>query len=155
MRIYFDLDDTLVPCGKSFPTSPPAGLGRVLCSEPLRAGAGDLFRTLSSAGHELGVYTSSDRSRLGVRLNFWSYGVTLEHVVNKTAHDTWWRGLDAQRGAKLAPCVKYPPAFGIDLLIDDSEAVASRGRALGYRVVVIAPDDGDWCARVLHAVSAA
>lgn len=155
MRISFDLDDTLVPCGKTFPTAPPEGPGRVLCSEPLRTGAGELLRRLAQAGHDVGVYTSSDRSRLGVRLNFWSYGVSLAHVVNKTAHDAWWRGLDARRRAQLAPCVKYPPAFGIDVLIDDSEAVASRGRALGYSVIVVAPDDGDWCARVWRAVNSA
>jgi hypothetical protein len=128
---------------------------RALCSELLRVGAGELLRTLVRAGHEVGVYTSSDRSRARVWLNFWSYGVSLGHVVNKTVHDGWWRQLDARRRTELTPCSKYPPAFGIDLLVDDSEAVAARGSALGYRVLLIDPDDGDWCARVLGAVHSA
>jgi len=155
VRIAFDLDDTLVRCGKRFPTRAPSGAKRVLCSELLRRGAGELLRELKSAGHEIGVYTSSDRSRARVWLNFWSYGVSLGHVVNKTVHDAWWNSLDAQRRAQLAPCLKFPPAFGIDLLVDDSEAVASRGDALGYEVVLVDPDDDNWCARVLRAVDSA
>ncbi|APR85594.1 Hypothetical protein A7982_10943 [Minicystis rosea] len=153
MRIAFDLDDTLVRCGKQLPTSAPRGVRRAFCSEPLRVGAADLLHALVRAGHEIGVYTSSERSRARVWLNFWSYGVTLGHVVNKTVHDTWWRRLDAHHRNALAPCLKYPPAFGIDLLVDDSEAVASRGRELGYRVLVVSPENDDWCAQVWRAVS--
>jgi hypothetical protein len=156
VRISFDLDDTLVRCGKRFPILAPAGarwdVKRALCSELLRIGASELLHELASAGHEVGVYTSSDRSRTRVWLNFWSYGVSLGHVVNKTVHDAWWRHLDARRRTELGPCLKYPPAFGIDLLIDDSRAVAAQGNALGYRVLLIDPDDDDWCARVLRAV---
>src|SRR5262249_41205589 len=138
---------------KPLPTRAPAGLKGALCSEPLRVGAAALLRRLASAGHEVGVYTSSDRSRLGVWLNFWSYGIALGHVVNKSMHDAWWRSLDRRRRAQLAPCLKYRPAFGIDLLVDDSEAIASRGRALGYAVIVVHPDDADWHTKVSHAVN--
>lgn len=155
MRISFDLDDTLVVCGRPLPTAAPAGIKRTLCSEPLRVGAAELLRELVGAGHEVGVYTSSDRSRARIWLNFWTYGVALGHVVNKTAHEKWWHGLERERRAELAPCVKYPPAFGIDLLVDDSESVACRGRALGYRVVVVDPGDPEWCTKVLRAVNSA
>jgi hypothetical protein len=152
VRISFDLDDTLVPCGRPMATVAPASIKRALCSEPLRAGAPKLLRELVAAGHEVGVYTSSDRARARVRLDFWTYGVALGHVVNKTVHDRWWRSLDRRRRAELAPCVKFPPAFGIDLLVDDSEAIALRGRVLGFEVVVVDPGDPDWRAKVLQAV---
>lgn len=155
VRISFDLDDTLVVCGRPLPTVAPTGIKRTLCSEPLRVGAAALLRELVCAGHEVGVYTSSDRSRARVWLNFWTYGVVLGHVVNKTVHDRWWRSLERKRRAELAPCVKYPPAFGIDLLVDDSESVALRGRALGYRVVIVEAGDPEWCLKVMDAVNPA
>jgi hypothetical protein len=47
---------------------------------------------------------------------------------------------------------KYPPAFGIDLHVDDSEGVAEEGRRHRFAVVVVSPRDPDWAARVLAAV---
>jgi hypothetical protein len=39
MRIAFDLDDTLIPCGKSFPVERPTLRARWLRMEPLRLGS--------------------------------------------------------------------------------------------------------------------
>ena len=50
---------------------------------------------------------------------------------------------------------KYPPAFGIDLHIDDSEGVLEEGREHGFRVVVVTPNDERWTEKVLDAVSEA
>ncbi len=47
---------------------------------------------------------------------------------------------------------KYPPAFGIDLHIDDSEGVGLEGERHGFTVVVVSPEDPDWVTRVLEAV---
>jgi hypothetical protein len=47
---------------------------------------------------------------------------------------------------------KYPPAFGIDLHVDDSAGVAEEGRQHRFDVLVVAPTDLDWVARVLEAV---
>lgn len=152
MRIAFDLDDTLVPCGRSFPTAPPPGARRFLCTEPLRAGAPALIHGLLGAGHEVAVYTSSDRPRARVRLDFWSYGIGLARVVNKTAHERWAARLPRTRQA-LQRCLKYPPAFAIDLLVDDSHAVAEEGRALGYAVVLVDPADPTWTDAVLRALA--
>jgi hypothetical protein len=49
---------------------------------------------------------------------------------------------------------KYPPAFGIDLHVDDSEGVGLEGQRYGFAVVVVSPEDPDWAARVLEAVDA-
>jgi hypothetical protein len=48
---------------------------------------------------------------------------------------------------------KYPPAFDIDLHVDDSEGVRMEGDEFGFRVVVVRPDDENWTERVLDAVS--
>ncbi len=47
--------------------------------------------------------------------------------------------------------VTYPPAFGIDLHVDDSEGVRLEGEEHGFHVVVVRPDDERWTKRVLDA----
>ena len=41
-------------------------------------------------------------------------------------------------------CSKYPPAFGIDLLIDDAEGVSIEGERFGFRVFRISGNDLSW-----------
>ena len=55
MRIAFDIDDTLIPCGgDSFAASWPRGfVGRLFAREPLRNGAVLLMQTLAKEGWEL------------------------------------------------------------------------------------------------------
>ena len=53
---------------------------------------------------------------------------------------------------KQMACSKYPPAFGIDLLVDDSAGVEIEGRRFGFSVVRVAPDDVDWVVKVERAV---
>jgi hypothetical protein len=64
-------------------------------------------------------------------------------VVNQHRHER----VVGRRGPS-----KYPPAFGINLHVDDSTGVAEEGRRNGFEVVVVAPQDVDWAARVLEAV---
>ena len=75
MRVAFDLDDTLIPCGLDFPTEAPAlpWLAWLLRPEPLRVGTTAALAALRADGHELWVYTSSFRSAL---LFFWLPDVT-------------------------------------------------------------------------------
>ena len=47
---------------------------------------------------------------------------------------------------------KYPPAFGIDFHVDDSEGVKIEGEEHGFRVVIVRPDDEHWARVVLDAV---
>jgi len=43
---------------------------------------------------------------------------------------------------------KYPPQFGIDLLVDESEGVRIEGERYGFAVLVVSPTDADWAAKV-------
>ena len=52
MRIAFDLDDTLIPCGHRFATEPPTRRARWLGCEPLRTGTVELIRHLRARGWE-------------------------------------------------------------------------------------------------------
>lgn len=143
MRISFDLDGTLVV--------PPGGPRERLRPwwrrwrrrEPMRLGTRDLMAALALRGCEVWVYTTSHRSPRAVRGWLRGAGAKVAGVVNQDAHDRV-----VGRGGPS----KDPRAFGIDLHVDDLEGVRWEGDRLGFEVLVIAPDDPDWAARVLAAV---
>lgn len=145
MRIAFDLDDTLIPSVHVFPTENPSRklLGRPLANAPLRLGTTHLLRILMSQGHELWIYTTSDRSSFRVRQLFNIPGIRIGGVVNGDLHSRSVR----------QDCSKYPPAFGIDLLVDDSPCVMIEAKRLRFRAVLIRPDDEKWVEVVLEAVA--
>lgn len=145
MRISFDIDDTLV-CGSDVPSEQHvARWRRWLYRESIRRGTHALMSELAVQGHELWIYTTSFRSARYLHGWFAAFGVTLSGVVNQSRHD---REVGRRGPSKL------PSAFGIDLHVDDSEGVAEEGRRHGFDVIVIAPKDVQWTARVLEAVDA-
>lgn len=145
MRIAFDLDDTIIPAPGSPMAAEPIGrVARLISSEPLRKGAPSLMKLLWREGHEVWLYTTSLRSPFKLRLWFASFGVALDGVVNQATHDAAMAKIPDRRFI----CSKYPPAFGIDLLIDDSEGVRLEGERLGFSVLTISENDSDWCARI-------
>lgn len=149
MRIAFDLDDTLIPGPDSAMAVERLGvLSRLISNEPLRAGTPVLLRALRRRGHDIWLYTTSFRSPLRLRLLFASFGVRLGGIVNQARHDAVLRTAPSRSS-------KYPPAFGIELLIDDSEGVRLEGERLGFSVLQIDADDVSWCARVELAIRAA
>lgn len=148
MRIAFDIDGTLTPLGKGqFRASPLPLPMRLFFREPLREGAVALMRELQADGHDLWIYTSSLRSKPYLHLWLLCAGVRLGGIVNGPAH------ADALRGRPVSPS-KFPPAFGIDLLVDDSAGVEVEGGKHGFRVVVIDPEDVHWASKVKAACQA-
>ena len=144
MRVAFDLDNTLIRCGHDFPLETPQRriLARLLSNEQLRHGIKGLTDYCRQQGWEVWVYTTSYRSAWRIRRLFWPHGIRLDGVVNQQRHD---------REAR-ARCTKHPPSFGIDLLIDDSEGVRIEGERHGFRVLVVAPEDGKWAEKVRVAL---
>jgi hypothetical protein len=148
MHVAFDLDDTLIPCGHQFPLEARRRLARLLALEPLRLGTVELLRHLRRTGCRLWIYTTSLRSPLAVHCQFLAHGICLAGVVNQDRHARTLR-----RGRPSAnECSKYPPAFGIDLLVDNSEGVMEEGRRFGFRVLHLRPDDLHWVQAVRAAV---
>jgi hypothetical protein len=140
MRIAFDLDDTLIPCGSTFPLEPRPRLARLFGAEPLRQGTIELCRSLRHHGNSLWVYTTSMRRPLSVYSQFLLHGIRLEGVVNQDRH------VRRLRNSRPGPheCSKYPPAFQIDLLVDNSVGVWEEGRRFGFRVHLVDPGDLRW-----------
>jgi hypothetical protein len=141
MRIAFDLDGTLVPMHVGqFPVESIAWPMRAFATDPLRLQTVRLFRLLKARKHEVWVYTSSLRRPFDIRRTFWAHGMRLDGVINADVHG---------EAVSSRVASKYPPAFGIDLLVDDAPGVEVEGRQHGFAVLRIDPGDADWSRRVL------
>ncbi|HEV2693194.1 MAG TPA: hypothetical protein VG347_09895, partial [Verrucomicrobiae bacterium] len=85
---------------------------------------------------------------LHIRRWLFLYGVRIDGVVNDERHRR------QMEGSKLANVPsKYPPAFGIDLHVDDSEGVRMEAAEHGFKVVIVRPHDEQWTQKVLEAVA--
>lgn len=150
IRVSFDLDDTLTSHCSKVPIEKclfPAFINHWL-GEPLRRGTKRLFRELRQLDCSIWIYTSSGRSSAYIKRWFLLYGIRIDGVVNGNRH---CRALNRHHLRRLPS--KFPPAFGIDLHIDDSEGVKMEGDEHGFRVVVIHPHDEHWTEKVLDAVA--
>lgn len=140
MTIAFDLDNTLIRCDHDFALETPTRRlwARLVGSEHLRAGIVDLHRFCRSQGWNIWVYTTSYRSPWAIRKLFWLHGLHLDGVVNQARHT---------RDVRVRS-TKYPPQYGIDLLVDDSHGVRIEGERHGFRTVVVDPTDSQWAEKV-------
>ncbi len=150
MRISFDLDDTLICYGAEVPNEPPLPplLRWLVADEPLRLGTRALMTELRARDWEPWIYTTSYRRPAQVRRWLWFHGVAVAGVINQDAHEAFFRA----RPDGHWP-TKYPPAFVIDLHVDDSDGVRMEAEQHGFSVVMIRPDDRKWTNKVLAAVA--
>lgn len=149
IRISFDIDDTLACHFRQTEAeqSRLPGIVHRWLGEPLRSGTRELARELRRRGCSIWIYTSSGRTPAYIRRWLLLYGVHIDGVVNSVRHGHALK----VHGFTHSPS-KFPPAFGIDLHVDDSEGVRAEGYDHGFRVVVVRPDDEHWAQRVLVAV---
>jgi hypothetical protein len=140
MRIAFDLDNTLIRGLHNFPLETPKRKlwSRLLRTESLRAGIIELCDYCRQQGWEVWVYTTSYRNLWYIRRLFWLHGIRLAGVVNQARHDR----------EVTVRCTKYPPQFGIDLLIDDAPGVQLEAERHGFEMLLVAPADEQWVAKV-------
>lgn len=150
MRIAFDLDDTLIPGRYHFPTECPfpCSLLRIFFPEKLRKGTQVLLQELHKRGHDVWLYTTSQRPSWYLKLWFWILGISLDGVVNLARH----RQTIGAYSSPVCYASKYPPAFAIDVLVDDSEGVVLEGQQYGFSVIRIAPDDITWTETLRNAL---
>ncbi|CAA9301697.1 MAG: hypothetical protein AVDCRST_MAG56-5574 [uncultured Cytophagales bacterium] len=145
MKIAFDLDGTLITGGYTFPTQRTYALLKACGVEALRKGTIDLMRYFQQQGEEVWIYTTSYRSTFYIRLLFGLHGIFVNGVVNQAVHNQ--RVKDRTDWPR---CSKYPPAFGIDLLVDDQEGVKMEAERYGFRMIWIKPEQDDWTEKVIH-----
>ena len=150
LRVSFDVDDTLICAGQPgcCETSWVPSFIRRWLGEPLRLGSCALIRELRQRQCSVWIYTTSGRTPFYIRRWLLLHGIRVDGVVNSERHR---QGLAAHGFSRLPS--KLPPAFGIDLHVDDSDGVRMEGDTHGFRVVVVRPDDQHWTRRVLDAVA--
>jgi hypothetical protein len=145
MIISFDLDDTLIPGTKTFETESQNLMQRLTGIERIRKGTIELFKELRSRGHNIYIYTTSFRPTLKAKLTFLSYGIPVDKVINQQCHD---RELKEHR----TRCSKFPPAFGIDIHVDDSPGLKIEGEKFNFRTIIIEEKDLGWTDKILETV---
>ncbi|MDW3191184.1 MAG: HAD family hydrolase [Cytophagales bacterium] len=146
MKISFDLDDTLIPSeGANFPTMKRNLWLLLLKVEPIRGGSVRLIKQLKSEGHEVGIYTTSYRSRFQIWLQFLMYGLSISFIINENLNRQTLSNL--QNSAS-----KYPPAFEIDLHVDDSPGVGIEGERFGFNTIIVDKQDLEWVSTVLFQI---
>jgi hypothetical protein len=141
MNISFDLDDTLIPGSKSFPTETQNLFQKLLGIEPIRKGAVRLMKQLSNEGHSICIYTTSFRRPFVIRMSFLTYGIRLHQIINQSRHDNVMKD-------KKNLCSKYPPAFDIDVHIDDSPGVGLEGERFKFRTIIVSEKNLDWASEI-------
>ncbi len=145
MIISFDLDDTLIPGTKTFETEDQNLLQKLTRIEKIRKGTIELFKELRSRGHSIYIYTTSFRPTLKAKLKFLSYGIPVDKVINQQCHD---RELKENR----TRCSKFPPAFGIDIHVDDSQGLQIEGEKFNFRTIILDEKDPAWADKILTTV---
>jgi hypothetical protein len=145
MIISFDLDDTLITGTKTFDTEHQNLIQKLTGIERIRKGTIELFKELRSRDHKIYIYTTSFRPTLKVKLTFLSYGIPVDRVINQKCHD---RELKENKTRSS----KFPPAFGIDIHIDDSPGLKMEGEKFGFKTIIIEEKGLTWADKVLKAV---
>lgn len=149
MRISFDIDDVLV-----LHSNAPSQNERALvpwldkCYEPLRLGSVRLIKELRQNGHEVWIYTSSQRGLVYIKMWLCLYGIRVDGIINQKVHLANTKHLNFLRLPS-----KYPPTFGIDLHIDDSLGVVQEGERYGFNVLRTDPIDENWVQTILKHLS--
>jgi hypothetical protein len=145
MTISFDLDDTLIPGTKIFATEDQNRIQKLAGIERLRKGTIKLFKELRSRGHNIYIYTTSFRPTLKAKLTFLSYGIPVDRVINQRCHDK-------ELKENKTRCSKFPPAFGIDIHVDDSPGLEIEGEKFNFRTIIIDEKDLTWTDKILETV---
>ena len=78
------------------------------------------------------------------------YGFSPDLIVNAAIHAAAVSG----RFERSRPPSKHPGLFGVDLHIDDSNGVAVEAERLGFRALIIDPENLDWSTTVINTVRA-
>jgi len=66
-------------------------------------------------------------------------------VINQQCHD---RELKENK----TRCSKFPPAFGIDIHVDDSPGLKIEGEKFNFRTIIIEEKDLTWTDKILKTV---
>lgn len=146
MIISFDLDDTLIPGTKTFETEKRSLFQKFCGIERIRVGTIQLMKTCKGKGHKVYIYTTSLRTPGKIWWMFFTYGFQPDKIINQRIHE------EMQKHHKVRSS-KYPPAFKIDIHIDDSKGVGMEGEWYDFRTIIIGEDNVNWTDDILKQIT--
>lgn len=144
MTISFDLDDTLIANNK-FELEKTNFLQQLFSIEYIRKGTIDLFKELKKQNHKIYIYTTSYRSESRIKWTFYSYGISVDFVINQQKHQKKLRNTTIY-------CSKFPTIFNIDIHVDDSIGVEAEGQKYGFKTIIISETDENWTETILKKI---
>ena len=115
---------------------------KTIWNRKIRKGTIELFKELKLREHIIYIYTTSFRPSLKMLLTFHLYGIPVDRFINQGHHD---KELKENRNRTS----KYPPAFGIDIHVDDLPGVRIEGERHNFRTIIIDPRDNNWIQTVI------
>ena len=141
MNISFDLDSTLIPCGKEFQTEKLNGIAKLFGVEKIRKGTRELISDLQKKGNKIHIYTTSFRTKRKIRFTLWYYGIKVNRIITQKEN---------QRILKLKNInsSKYPTAFNFDIHIDDSKGVGIESEKYNFKAIIIEPSEINWVEKI-------
>ncbi|MDR6240771.1 HAD family hydrolase [Aureibacter tunicatorum] len=137
MRVSFDLDGTLIPLSFVFPTYSRSILHKVLGIEPMRAGFMDVYYFLKANNCQVGIYTTSYRSQMKIYCWMLAYGLKPDFIINEKLN----RKTLYEKGLGIS---KYPPAFEIDVHIDDQKGVMMESDKYDFKILLLDEKESKW-----------
>jgi hypothetical protein len=78
-------------------------------------------------------------------LTFYLYGIPVDKVINQQLHDKEVKEIKTRTS-------KYPPAFGIDIHVDDSPGLRIEGERFNFNTIIVDEHDKDWTGAILKSV---
>lgn len=140
LRVAFDLDDTLIIPNSKYVEEIVQYklLSKIFKVEKLRLGTKEIFDFFEEENCELWIYTTSYRSIQYIKWLFLVHAIKLNGIVNQEIH---------KKNMSLN-ISKYPPAFNIDILIDDSKGVLIEGKQNNFKVIQVEPDNLNWVEKI-------
>jgi len=148
VTISFDLDDTIIPGIKKFDTEKQTMFQRMCGVEKIRTGTIELVKALQTQGHKVFVYTTSLRTTKRIWFTFFCYGIRFDKIINQTTHQRTLRENHKNYS-------KYPPAFNIDIHVDDSKGVEMEGTRYNFKTIIVTEDNLTWTDFILRSISKA
>ena len=145
MIISFDLDETLISKSK-FKLEKTNLFQQLLGIEGIRKGTIDLFKEIKKQKHKIYIYTTSYRSESRIKWTFYSYGISVDYVINQQKHQK-------NISKRNINCSKFPPIFNIDIHVDDSIGVQMEGQKYGFKTIIISETDENWTQIILSKIS--
>lgn len=114
--------------------------------EKIRLGTIELMKACKQQGHQIYIYTTSLRPVSRIWFTFFTYGIKPDKVINLKVHEATLKDQSSLYS-------KYPPAFNIDIHIDDSKGVETEGNRYNFKTIIISEDNLNWTEDILKILN--